>query len=117
MLDWDKKLISIKVPKKQLPKHWGSYQEHVFYNGDVPGVLSGSELKGKAKQYGGKYHHSRLEVSSWVKDNFKISDLLIFSLEKRRYVRVWVSKNRKFYIRFTDSEEGDSFYLLEFLNS
>jgi len=40
----------------------GSYQEHVASCIDFPGVWSGAELSGKAREYSGRYYRSRLNL-------------------------------------------------------
>ena len=42
----------------------GYYASHVLHNGDTPGVLSGAELAGKAKEFGGWYARQRARVEA-----------------------------------------------------
>lgn len=67
----------------------GEYQYHVLESGHEPGVLSGAELQGKAREYGGVYAASRASVVARVMD-YGVTDALVLLPHTRRWTRVWV---------------------------
>mgnify|MGYP000120142602 CR=1 FL=1 len=66
------------------------YMEHVVNAGHVPGVLSGSEIKGKAASYGGSYARTRDKVASAVAKLVAVHDGYVYDADRARRVRVWV---------------------------
>ena len=66
------------------------YMTHVVDAGHHPGVLSGAELQGKAKKYGGSYARTRASVIAAVYQLTGISDG--YALIDSRRARVWVDK-------------------------
>jgi len=75
-----------------LPK--GDYALHVLEEGHVPGVLSGAELKGKARQYGGWYARKRMEVKQWAHEALGVSADYRSSRHGRQAL-VWVKDGRR----------------------
>ena len=73
----------------------GEYQRYIVLNGHCPSVLSGSELVGKAREYGSRYASSRENVCKRVKDKYHIeSKLILCELNNvKRYRRVWVDES------------------------
>jgi len=69
---------------------WTPYQRHVAENGHVPGVLSGAELEGSAKDFAGRYAASRASVEA-VAELKRVRSALGLCEDRKRYVRVWVS--------------------------
>jgi len=67
------------------------YMEHVVDAGHHPGVLSGAELRGKAKQYGWSYARTRSRVIDAVRHLVGISDG--YALVGSRWIRVWVDED------------------------
>lgn len=63
-----------------------TYQRHVLEAGHCPGVLSGAELKGKARTYGAGYYHARLRVMRLASEHGVTSDLVLIG---SRWSRVW----------------------------
>ena len=55
---------TITIPKALTS---GRYSEHVLEDGHIPGVLSGAELKGKARHYSGWYFRKRCQIVEAVK--------------------------------------------------
>lgn len=54
--------VEARMPSRKL----GSYQESIIKCGHNPGALSGSNLKGEARKYGGRYKRSRDTVVAAV---------------------------------------------------
>lgn len=48
----------------EVPRHWatGTYAANVIEHGHETGVLSGAEIRGRARQFGGWYYRKRQEV-------------------------------------------------------
>lgn len=67
----------------------GDYAKHVIRHGHVPGVLSGSELTGKARQYNVGYAKQRAKAAQLVA-SFGVQ-IGYAKNENSRNVRVWVS--------------------------
>lgn len=67
----------------------GDYQYHVLESGHEPGVLSGAELKGKAREYGGSYAESRSSLMERV-FAYGVTDDLVLMPHTRRWTRVYV---------------------------
>lgn len=65
-----------------------TYMSNVIENGHIPGVLSGTELKGKAKQFGSSYRDYRNKVAAMLFP-YDIVPRIVFDEERRRYVKVW----------------------------
>lgn len=66
----------------------GSYQQHVVRHGHIPGVLSGAEIRGKARSYGGGYARSRARVAATLRA-LGVTQSMILHPESRRWTRVW----------------------------
>ena len=80
----------IMIPASFLPRRFGDYQAHVLRNGHAPGVLSGAELRGKARQYGPRYARSRAKVEALAARVGVESDLrLVQTTGGLRWARVW----------------------------
>ena len=76
----------IVVPSASLPK--GYYATYVAENGHVPGVLSGSELRGNARKWGSWYRSIRRRVAAVLADH-GVSDSLVYDPQRARWVRIW----------------------------
>lgn len=79
----------ITINRNALPK--GEYAEHVVNNGHKAGVLSGGELKGKARQYGRWYAGKRKEVEQAVYEHTSGRITVGRVLINSRWCNVWVS--------------------------
>ena len=77
----------IEIPAKEVPARFGRYQIHVLVNGHIPGVLSGAELRGRAREYGDRYAASRRAVAKFVAQ-YGVRTACVPSLPGRS--RVWV---------------------------
>ena len=85
---------TITIPSEFIPRPLGDYQAHVLQNGDTPGVLSGAELHGLARQYGARYAHSRAAVEALAARVGVEADLrLVQTTRGMRWARVWVRMN------------------------
>ena len=51
----------------------GEYALYVLTGGHRPGVLSGAELKGKARKYSTWYSIKRASVAKWVRATFAVT--------------------------------------------
>ncbi len=73
----------------------GNYQQHCVLAGDIPGVLSGAELRGKAKDYGASYAASRSALCGRVTAEHGVYSLVILVHFRRyaRWCRVWVDSD------------------------
>ena len=67
------------------------YMTRAVELGHQPGVLSGAELRGKAKKYGASYAQTRANVSRAVRQLTGISDGR--ALVGSRWARVWVDED------------------------
>jgi len=76
----------IAVPRDALPR--GDYAKHVAEHGHEPGVLSGAEIRGRARQYGGWYANKRAAVAEAMMRH-GVRSALRLDPERRRRVRVW----------------------------
>ena len=76
----------ITIPVSAVPAR-ASYIAHVLLAGHRPGVLSGAELRGKAKRYGGSYCRSRAKAAV-IAAAYGVTDGLVLSAS-RRWTRVW----------------------------
>lgn len=79
--------------------HRASYIRHVLDNGHIPGVLSGANIKGKARRYGGKYARSRaiaaaIAAAVGVKQDVILLDRGSKDKPARRLCRVWTKDGR-----------------------
>jgi len=72
----------------------GGYARRVLEHGHEPGVLSGCELRGRARQYSGWYLDVRRRVERFAAEH-GISARLVRDPRSNRLVRVW-----------TDAETG-----------
>jgi hypothetical protein len=78
--------LTITIPVSAVPAR-ATYIAHVLQAGHRPGVLSGAELRGKARRYAGSYCRSRdkaavLAAAHGVKQGLVLGD-------NRRWTRVW----------------------------
>jgi len=80
-------LKTIEIPASEVPARFGSYQLHVLCRGHVPGVLSGAELQGRAREYGDRYAASRNAVRRFVAQ-YGVTDAIVRSIPG--CPRVWV---------------------------
>jgi hypothetical protein len=80
---------TIEIPSSQVPSRFGSYQLHVLCRGHIPGVLSGAELAGRAREYGDRYAASRQAVRRFLAQ-YGVTDAIVPSLPGRP--RVWVNE-------------------------
>jgi len=90
--------LLVTVPASRIPARWGWYQRHVLEDGHQPGVLSGAELEGKAKQFGGSYANSRSAVEALLAEYGVRSELVLMANGKRspkRVSRVWVTEDNQ----------------------
>lgn len=80
----------IIIAEGEIPSHFGSYQHRVIERGHIPGVLSGAELTGKARNYALKYARSRSALRAWLAQ-YGVRDRLVLveAREGRRWCRVW----------------------------
>lgn len=80
----------ISIDSAKLPR-LGEYAAWVINMGHVPGVLSGSELKGAAKKFGSKYATQRTKAEDAVKP-FGIVSAIVHDEARGVGVRVWVEQ-------------------------
>jgi hypothetical protein len=78
---------TIEIPSSQVPSRFGRYQIHVLCKGHIPGVLSGAELQGRAREYGDRYAASRNAVRRFVAQ-YGVTDAIVRSIPG--CPRVWV---------------------------
>lgn len=78
----------ITIDYRSLPR--GEYAVYVAENGHIPGVLSGAELRGKAKHYGAWYAKKRGETAAFLSQHYGVTDRLV--LINSRWCRVWVDE-------------------------
>jgi hypothetical protein len=78
---------TIEIPSSQVPSRFGRYQLHVLCKGHIPGVLSGAELQGRSREYGGRYAASRDAVRRFVAQ-YGVTDAIVRTLPG--CPRVWV---------------------------
>ena len=64
-----------------------TYIAHVLQSGHRPGVLSGAELRGKARRYAGSYCRSRDKAAALAAAYGVEMDLVLG--DNRRWTRVW----------------------------
>jgi len=87
--------LLVTVPASRIPARWGWYQRHVLEDGHQPGVLSGAELAGKARnQFGGSYAASRRAVEALLAEYDVRSELVLMASSKtspKRVARVWLT--------------------------
>lgn len=81
--------MTMKNLTVDIPRRWGSYQQHVVEAGHLPGVLSGAELCGQAARWGAGYHQSRIAVEDFLRRRYGVESALVLGAS-RRWVRVWV---------------------------
>lgn len=81
---------TIEIPSSQVPSRFGRYQLRVLSRGHIPGVLSGAELAGRAREYGDRYAASRQSVRAFVA-RYGIKDAIVHSLPG--CPRVWVAED------------------------
>jgi hypothetical protein len=82
-------LKRVEIPASEVPARFGRYQLHVLEYGHVPGVLSGAELRGSAREYGDRYEDSRWGVRQFVKQ-YGVTDAIVLSIPG--HPRVWVDE-------------------------
>lgn len=89
--DTNQDLPVIVVRREHLPRRMTWYRQHVIEAGHRPGVLSGAELAGKAKRYGGSYARSRVVIERALAPLGVRSDLCrVQCWGVTRWARVWV---------------------------
>ena len=79
-------MITIFIPVTVVPRR-ATYIAHVIESGHRAGVLSGAELRGKARQYAGSYARSRAKAAA-IAAAYGVTDGLVLSAS-RRWTRVW----------------------------
>ena len=79
----------ISIPASAIPVR-ATYQRDVIERGHVPGVLSGANLRGKARQYGGSYAGSRAVAATVAARHAGAVSAL--RLVDSRWCRVWVNR-------------------------
>lgn len=81
------------------------YRRHVVKYGHLPGVLSGAELQGKAKNYGGSYARSRDYVADVLRREYAVYNRLILQGSPARWQRVWTdSKGQPVALKIQEKE-------------
>lgn len=88
---------TISISSAQLRAHGvrvTDYVREVVTCGDEPGTLSGASLRGKAKQYAGRYARTRGKVAAAVRAETGVVDGLALTSSKR-WARVWVAPDGK----------------------
>ena len=78
---------TIIIPAAALPPR-GRYLRYVLEHGHLPGVLSGAELKGRARSYGARYAEQRDRAAAIAWEYGGVASRLIIGPTRRR-VRVW----------------------------
>jgi hypothetical protein len=78
----------VTIPAATLPR-LGAYALRVIACGHVPGVLSGAELRGKARRYGGRYARQRGKASAALAPH-NISPGYALLPDRRRHCAVWL---------------------------
>jgi hypothetical protein len=81
---------TIEIPSSHVPSRFGRYQLHVLCRGHIPGVLSGAELAGRAREYGDRYAASRQAVARFLAQ-YGVTSAIVPSLPG--CPRVWVDGN------------------------
>jgi hypothetical protein len=76
----------ITIPVSAVPTR-ATYIAHVLQSGHRPGVLSGAELRGKARLYAGSYCRSRDKAAVLAAAYGVTQDLILG--DNRRWTRVW----------------------------
>lgn len=76
-----------------------SYIRYVLDCGHIPGVLSGANLKGKARRFGGSYARSRaiaanIAAKAGVKQDVILLDVGTKDKPTRRHCRVWIKDGK-----------------------
>ena len=77
---------TITIPAAAVPAR-ATYIAHVLQSGHRPGVLSGAELRGKARRYAGSYCRSRDKAAVLAAVYGVQVDLVLG--DNRRWTRVW----------------------------
>jgi len=78
--------LTITIPVSAVPAR-ATYIAHVLEAGHCAGVLSGAELRGKARRYGGSYCRSR-DKAAQLAAAYGVTNGLVLSAS-RRWTRVW----------------------------
>ena len=78
--------LTITIPAAAVSAR-ATYIAHVLEAGHREGVLSGAELRGKAKRYAGSYCRSRAKAAVIAAD-YGVEENLVLSAS-RRWTRVW----------------------------
>ena len=71
------------------PPFRSRYARHVLEHGHRPNVLSGAELRGKARRYEGSYWRMRRRVMDYAAQH-GVKAALVLHPVSRRLARVWV---------------------------
>ena len=79
-------MLTITIPAAAVSAR-ATYVAHVLEAGHRAGVLSGAELRGKAKRYAGSYCRSRAKAAV-IAAAYGVTDGLVLSAS-RRWTRVW----------------------------
>jgi len=79
-------MLTITIPAAAVSAR-ATYVAHVIEAGHRAGVLSGVELRGKAKRYGGSYCRARAKAAA-IAAAYGVRRNLVLSAS-RRWVRVW----------------------------
>ena len=85
----------------------GEYQEWIVNNGHMPTVLSGAELQGKARLYGGRYAASRDAVIGRIAEYNVTDDVVLMRVRDNgpmRWCRVWVDMHTRSRVRVETSD-------------
>ena len=82
-------MTTITIPAAAIPAR-ATYIRHVLEAGHIPGVLSGAELKGKAKgKHGASYNRARGRAAA-IAAAHGIKQALVLLPTRGRICRVWV---------------------------
>jgi len=77
---------TITIPAAAVPAR-ATYIAHVLEAGHRPGVLSGAELRGKARRYAGSYCRSRAKAAT-LAASYGVKMALVLG-DNRRWTCVW----------------------------
>ena len=65
-----------------------TYVRHVLTAGHRPGVLSGAEIRGRARQWAAGYYRARSQAVA-LAAAAGVSSAVVLDPERHRWVRVW----------------------------
>lgn len=89
-------MMAYKIIKMPAPPARATYVRWVLENGHVPGVLSGAELRGKAKRFGASYYRSRMVAEQHAAEHGDVRAELVYVPDYQRRCRVWVGGDNEF---------------------